>query len=55
MEYEDPSRTNTNNTKTEQQTISDKEMRGNRGLNSQQVMNGIETRCVGRQDKTNGK
>jgi hypothetical protein len=30
-------------------------MRGNRGLNTQQVMNGIENRCVGRQDKTNGK
>ena len=33
-----------------------KDMRGNRGLNTQQVMDGIGTRCVGRrQDKTNGK
>ena len=34
------------NTNTEHKTISDKDMRGNRGLNTQQVMNGIETRCV---------
>jgi hypothetical protein len=32
--YEDPSRTNTNNTKSEQQTNSDKDMRGNRGFNT---------------------
>ena len=40
---------------TDNKSISDKDMRGNRGLNTQQVMNGIENRCVGRQDKTNGK
>ena len=40
---------------TDNKTISDKDMRGNRGLNTQQVMNGIENRCMGRQDKTNGK
>ena len=28
---------------------------GNRGLNTQHGIHGIETRCVGRQDKTNGK
>ena len=53
--YEDPSRTNTTINNTNNKTISDKDMRGNRGLNTQQVMNGIENRCVGRQDKTNGK
>ena len=36
---------------TDNKTISDKDMRGNRGLNTQQLMNGIENRCVGRQDK----
>ena len=30
-------------------------MVGNRGLNTQHVIDGIETRCEGRQDKTNGK
>jgi hypothetical protein len=30
-------------------------MRGNRGLNTQHVTDGIGTRCEGRQDKTNGK
>ena len=35
--------------------ISDKDMRGNRGLSTRKEMNGIETRCVGRQDKINGK
>jgi hypothetical protein len=49
--YEDPSRTKYK----QPETISDKDMMGNRGLNTQQVMDGIETRCVGRQDKTNGK
>ena len=52
--YEDPSRTNTKINNTDNKTISDKDMRGNRGLNTQQVMNGIENRFVGRQDKTNG-
>jgi hypothetical protein len=28
---------------------------GNRGLNTQQIMREMETRCVGKQDKTNGK
>jgi hypothetical protein len=28
---------------------------GNRGLNTQHGIDGIETRCEGRQDKTNGK
>jgi hypothetical protein len=36
-------------------TIADKDMRGNRGLNTQHVIDGIVTRCEGRQDKTNGK
>jgi hypothetical protein len=30
-------------------------MRGNRGLNTQHVIDGIGTRCEGRQDKNNGK
>jgi hypothetical protein len=30
-------------------------MRGNRGLNTQHVIDGIGTRCDGRQDKTKGK
>ena len=54
--YEDPAAHQYKNIyNTEIQTIADKDMRGNRGLNTQQVMNGIKTRCVGRQDKTNGK
>ena len=36
-------------------TISDKDMRGNRGLNTQHVIDEIGTRCEGSQDKTNGK
>ena len=40
---------------TYNRTISDKDMRGNRGLNTQHVIDGIGTRCEGRQDKTNGK
>ena len=39
------------NNNTDNKTISDKDMRGNRGLNTQQVMNGIENRCVW-EDKT---
>jgi hypothetical protein len=30
-------------------------MGGNRGLNTQHVIDGIRTSCEGRQDKTNGK
>jgi hypothetical protein len=30
-------------------------MRGNRGLNTQHVIDGIGTRCDGRQDKENEK
>jgi hypothetical protein len=30
-------------------------MRGNRRLNTQHVIDGIGTRCDGRQDKTKGK
>jgi hypothetical protein len=40
---------------TYNKTISDKGMRGNKGLNTQHVIDGIGTRCKGRQDKTNGK
>jgi hypothetical protein len=28
---------------------------GNRGLNTQQLMREMKTRCVGKQDQTNGK
>jgi hypothetical protein len=38
-----------------QSTLPDKDMGGNRGLNTQNGIDGIETRCEGRQDKTNGK
>ena len=38
-----------------QGTITDKDMGGNRGLNTQHVTDGIGTICDGRQDKTNGK
>jgi hypothetical protein len=44
-----------NSTSHTNKTISDNDIRGNRGLNTQHVIDGIGTRCEGRHDKTNGK
>jgi hypothetical protein len=41
--------------KHNKKTTTDKDMGGNRGLNTQHVIDGIGTRCDGGQDKTNGK
>ena len=50
-----PTHARTNVHKHLQITITDKDMRGNRGLNTQHIIDGIGTRCDTRQVKTNRK